>query len=83
MNVNELFPIASGVLLALLLLRLRPALRPWVGAFGSVLGGAAATISSHEFQLNWGFVLVDTALVAGAAVAALLLLDRLALRRTA
>lgn len=78
--MNELFPIASGVLLAVLLLRLRPELRPRVGVAAALLCGLAATLTSREFQLSWAYVLVDAALVAGAALATLAVLRRLELR---
>jgi hypothetical protein len=62
--MDELFPIVSGVVLGIVVARVRPSLRPWVGIALSIALGLAATALSGELAIGWEYVLVDIPLVA-------------------
>lgn len=68
--MEELFPVACGLLIGLLLgaLPRRPGL---VSAGAAAVGaGILATIVSGEFRISWGFLLIDIPLVAVAIAVA-------------
>jgi hypothetical protein len=65
--MQELFPLACGLLLGTTLGLVRPSLRLPLGALLAVLLGVLATVVTGEFRLSWGYVLVDIPLVALAA----------------
>ena len=73
--MHEVFPIASGVVIAVLTLRLvAPRWRPAVMAVLGLVFGFLASLISGELALSWGFVPIDVALVllaAGATTVAL------------
>jgi hypothetical protein len=75
--VNELLPIASGLVAGSLLPLLRPSLRLPTGAALAVALGLLATVVSGEFKTSWGFLLVDIPLVALSAVAGFVTVARL------
>jgi hypothetical protein len=54
----------SGVVLGIVVARVRPSLRPWVGIALSIALGLAATALSGELAIGWEYVLVDIPLVA-------------------
>jgi hypothetical protein len=62
--MDELFPIVSGVVLGIVVARVRPSLRPWVGIALSIALGLAATALSGELAIGWEYLLVDIPLVA-------------------
>ncbi|MFC7303734.1 hypothetical protein ACFQVC_05835 [Streptomyces monticola] len=70
--MNELFPIASGLVLGAVLALVRPGLRLLAGLAGAVLFGVLATFVSGEYLIGWEFLLVDVPLVALCAAAGLL-----------
>ena len=58
--MEEVFPVASGIVLGLALVYLVPGhLRTWILAAGSVLLGATASWLSGELAVSWLFLLVD------------------------
>jgi hypothetical protein len=65
--MQELFPIACGLLLGVTLGFVRPAMRLPVGAGLAVLLGLLATVITGEFKTSWGYLLIDIPLVAIAA----------------
>jgi hypothetical protein len=65
--MQELFPLACGLLLGSALGFVCPALRLAVGAGLAVGLGLLATIVTGEARTSWGFLLVDIPLVAFAA----------------
>jgi hypothetical protein len=70
--MQELFPIASGLILGSALTLIRPSMRLWVGVAASVVLGTLATVVSGEYRIGWEFLLIDIPLVAlcsGAAFA--------------
>jgi len=77
MSGLEMLPFVEGVLLGLLLGRMKPKTRMRLGGPLAVVLGALATIASGELQRSWAFLVVDVALVALTAGAALLAMHRL------
>lgn len=77
MNENEFLPVVSGILLGSVLGFLRPGLRLRIGAVLAVLLGVLATVVSGEFEISWGFLLIDIPLVAVSAAVALFAVHRL------
>lgn len=75
--MNELLPVASGIVLGAILANLRPALRLRNVAVLAILLGAIATVASGEFRVSWGYLPVDIALVAGSALASMRLAHKL------
>jgi hypothetical protein len=59
----ELLPASMGFVLGALLTRLHSARRWWIGITLILLLAASATVLTGEFQLSWGFLLVDIPLV--------------------
>jgi hypothetical protein len=68
--MNELFPIASGLVVGSALTLIRPQMRLWVGVAAAVVLGTLATIVSGEYKIGWEFLLIDIPLVAICAAAA-------------
>jgi hypothetical protein len=75
--MHELFPLFCGLLLGIGLGALRPGIRLPVGAVLSVVVGVLATVAAGEFEISWGFVLIDIPEVALAAFLGLTLERRL------
>jgi uncharacterized membrane protein AbrB (regulator of aidB expression) len=78
--LQELVPLVSGFAVGLALGWLRPALRLPVGALLAVVLGTLATVITGEFEVSWGFLLVDIPLVAAAATCGVLVARRAASR---
>jgi hypothetical protein len=70
--MQELFPIACGLLLGVALGFVRPTIRLPVGAALAIVLGVLATVVTGEFKTSWGYVLIDIPLVAVAATVGLL-----------
>ena len=64
--MNELLPIAGGLLGGVLIARLRPSLMLPAGVALAVVLGVVATVVSGELAISWAFLLVD---VGGTGVA--------------
>ena len=79
--MEELFPIAAGLLCGLLLGSLTARRRVVVGLAFSVVAGVLATVVSGEWRISWAFLLIDIPLVAVSAVAGDLLSRSVVLRR--
>jgi len=63
--MDELLPIAAGLVLGVLFASDFGWLRPWwIRTPLVVLAGVSATVTSGEFRANWAFVLVDVGEVA-------------------
>ena len=69
--MQELIPIGCGLLLGAALGSVRPSIRLAVGAALCVVLGVLATVVTGEFELSWGYLLVDIPLVALSAFLAL------------
>ncbi|HEU0131197.1 MAG TPA: hypothetical protein VFQ85_09435 [Mycobacteriales bacterium] len=67
--MTELFPVAGGFVVGVVLASLRPGSRRALGAVCAVLVGIAATVVSGEYRAGWEFLLVDVPLAAAGAVA--------------
>ena len=65
--MEELFPVASGVVLGVVVAGLRPSLRLPVGILLATVLGVCATVLSGEFEASWDYLLVDVPLVAVSA----------------
>jgi hypothetical protein len=76
--MQELIPIGCGLLLGAALGYIRPSMRLAVGAALAIVLGVCATLVTGEFELTWGYVLVDIPLVALATVLALVSARRMA-----
>jgi hypothetical protein len=70
--MQELFPIAMGLVLGAALGFVRPSIRLPVGIALAIVLGVLATVLTGEFKTSWGYLLVDIPLVALAATAGLL-----------
>jgi uncharacterized membrane protein YedE/YeeE len=81
--MNELLPIAGGILLGALLTRVPRSTRIPIAIVGIVLIGFAATVVSGEFRVSWGFLAIDIPGAAIATVCGFLLARALAARRVA
>jgi CHASE2 domain-containing sensor protein len=64
--MQELFPIAAGLLAGAFLTLVRPTLRPPLGLVAAVVIGFLATVLSGEFRIGWEFLIID---IPGAALA--------------
>jgi hypothetical protein len=63
--MDELLPIAAGLILGVLFASGVGWLRPWwIRTLLVVFAGVSATVISGEFRANWAFVLVDVGEVA-------------------
>ena len=76
--MQELFPLACGLLLGAALGFVRPSIRLPVGVALAVVLGVVATVITGEFKASWAYLLVDIPLVAVAAFVSLLSARRLA-----
>jgi hypothetical protein len=70
--MNELFPIAAGLLCGILLGVVTARRRPVVWVIGSIVIGVAATFISGEWKIGWEYLLIDIPLAGMAAAAAFL-----------
>jgi hypothetical protein len=75
--VEELLPVASGLIIGSILGLIRPSARVPVGAILIVAFGVLATIVSSEYLISWSFLLIDIPLVALSAAASLFVTHRL------
>jgi len=75
--VEELLPVASGLVIGSVLGLIRPSVRVAVGAILIVAFGVLATVVSGEYLLSWSFLLIDIPLVALSAAASLFVMHRL------
>jgi len=69
--VEELVPVASGLVVGLILGLLRSSLRVPIGAVLIIAFGVLATVVSGEYLIGWSFLLIDIPLVAVSAAASL------------
>jgi hypothetical protein len=76
--MQELIPVACGLLLGAALGYIRPSVRLPLGATLAIVLGVFATVVTGEFELSWDYVLVDIPLVALATFLALVTIRRLA-----
>jgi hypothetical protein len=67
--MQELFPLACGLVLGALLGAVRPGIRLPVGAALAIVLGVVATVVTGEFKTSWSFLTIDIPLVALAAAA--------------
>jgi hypothetical protein len=79
--MNELFPLACGILVGSVLAIRRPERRLWLAVALSIVLGFAATVVSGEFRIGWEYLLVDIPLVAVSSAAAYLLVGAMTRRR--
>ena len=70
--MQELFPLACGLLLGVTLGFVCPRLRLPIGAGLAIVLGVTATVVTGELKTSWGYNLVDIPLVALAAFLGLL-----------
>ena len=77
MIMEELLPVACGLVVGLILSLLRPSLRVPIGAVLIIAFGVLATVVSEEYLISWSFLLIDIPLVAISAAASLFLTHRL------
>ena len=77
MIVEELLPVASGLVIGLILGLLRPSLRMPVGLISIIAFGVLATVVSGEYLISWSFLLIDIPLVAVSVAASLFVTHRL------
>ena len=77
MIVEELLPVASGLVIGLILGLLRSTLRVPVGLGLIIAFGVLATVVSGEYLISWSFLLIDIPLVAVSAAASLFVTHRL------
>ena len=77
MIVEELLPVASGLVIGLILGLLRPSLRVPIGVVLIIAFGVLATVVSGEYLISWSFLLIDIPLVAVSAAASLYVTHRL------
>jgi hypothetical protein len=79
--MNELLPIAGGLLLGTIIARVRPSWRLPLAVFGVIVIGFAATVLSGEFRISWGFLAIDIPGTGVAAACGYVLARRLRTRR--
>ena len=82
MIVEELLPVASGLVIGLISGLLRPFLRVPISVVLIIALGLLATVVSGEYLISWSFLLIDIPLVAVSAVAGLFVTHRLRWPRT-
>jgi hypothetical protein len=70
--MQEIVPVAFGLILGLALGYVRSSIRLPLGCLLAVLLGVVATVGSGEFTSSWGYLLVDIPLVAVASLVGLL-----------
>jgi hypothetical protein len=66
--MQELFPLACGLVLGVTLGFVRPTLRLPIGAGLAIALGLLATVVTGEFKTSWGYLLIDIPLVGFAAL---------------
>jgi len=76
-DVEELLPVMSGLILGSLLGLLRPSLRVPIGVVLILALGVLATVVSGEYLVSWSFLLIDIPLVAVSAATSLFVTHRL------
>jgi hypothetical protein len=76
-DLEELLPVASGLVIGLILGLLHPSARIPVGALLIVGFGVLATVVSGEYLISWSFLLIDIPLVAVSAAASFFVTHRL------
>lgn len=70
--MEEIFPIAAGVVCGVLLGAVTARRRLAVGLAVSLVAGFLATVLSGEWRVSWGYLVFDVILVAACATASLL-----------
>ena len=75
--MEELLPVASGLIIGSILGLIRPSARAPVGAILIVAFGVLATVVSGEYLVSWSFLLIDIPLVALSVAASLFVTHRL------
>jgi hypothetical protein len=75
--VEELLPIASGLVIGSILGLLRPSLRVPIGVVLIISFGVLATVVSREYLISWSFLLIYIPLVGVSAAAGLFVMHRL------
>ncbi len=75
--MQELLPIAGGLLCGVLIGLARPRLRVGAGALVAVALGVIATVVSGEYRIGWEYLLVDMPLVAGSEIVGHLAVPRM------
>jgi hypothetical protein len=75
--MEELLPVASGLVIGLILGLIRPSARVPVGVLLIFAFGVLATVVSGEYLISWSFLLIDIPLVALSAAASLFVTHRL------
>jgi hypothetical protein len=75
--MEELLPVASGLVIGLILGLLQPSLRVPIGVILILTCGVLATMVSGEYLISWSFLLVDIPLVGISAGAGLFMTHRL------
>ncbi len=68
--MNEIVPIAGGLLLGVCLWAVPARWRWLTGVLGAVLIGVLATVVSGEYRISWEFLLFDIPLAAASTLAA-------------
>ncbi len=81
--MNEIVPIAGGLLLGMCLWAVPARWRLLTGLLGAVLIGVLATVVSGEYRISWEFLLFDIPLAAVSTVAAYLGARQLSTRAVA
>jgi len=79
--MNEIFPMAAGLVCGVLLGTLTARRRIVVGLAVSVVAGVLATVVSGEWRISWAFLLIDIPLVAVFAACGVVLSRKAVLRR--
>ncbi len=77
MIVEEILPVASGLVIGLILGLLRPSLWVPIVMVLIITFGVLATVVSGEYLISWSFLLIDIPLVAVSAAAGLFVTHRL------
>jgi hypothetical protein len=79
--MNEIFPMAAGLVCGVLLGTLTARRRIVVGLTVSVVAGVLATVVSGEWRISWAFLLIDIPLVAVFSACGVVLSRKAVLRR--
>lgn len=74
--MEELLPVLSGLCVGGLLGFFRPATRLWLAIVLAIVLGFLATVISGEYEISWGFLLIDIPLVAISTAIGLLVVRR-------
>ncbi|HET6686209.1 MAG TPA: hypothetical protein VFH02_06760 [Jiangellaceae bacterium] len=73
-QMNELFPILSGLAVGTMLGLIRPQTRLVVAVVAAVVLGTIATVISGEYKIGWEFLLIDIPLVGVSSAAGFVIL---------